>query len=63
MKKRKKESVFPRSLHEVVKPYFKKMGLFICNRERRNDEMNQICIQRGIIRTNCIDSLDRTNEA
>ena len=44
MKKRKKEPVFPRSLHELVKPYFKKMGLFICNRERRNDEINQIFI-------------------
>ena len=46
-----------------MKPYIKKMGIFICNRKKMNDEVNQIRIQRGIIRTNCIDSLDRTNEA
>jgi hypothetical protein len=63
MKKRKKELDFPLSLQDLVKPYIKKMGIFICKREKMNDEVNQIRIQRGIIRTNCIDSLDRTNEA
>jgi len=63
MKKRKKELDFPRSLQDLVKPYIKKMGIFICKREKMIDEVNQIRIQRGIIRTNCIDSLDRTNEA
>jgi SacI homology domain len=44
MKKRKKEPIFPRSLHELVKPYVKKMGIFLCKREKSNDEMNQIYI-------------------
>jgi hypothetical protein len=28
-----------------------------------SDSMSHIEVQRGVVRTNCIDSLDRTNEA
>ena len=63
MKKRKKDPDFPKGLHELVKPYIEKMGIFICNRKRISDNKNLIYIQRGVLRTNCIDSLDRTNEA
>ncbi len=40
MKKRKKEPDFPSSLQDLVKPYIKKMGIFICNRKKMNDEVN-----------------------
>jgi len=40
MKKRKKDADFPKNLHEVVKPFIKKMGMFICKRQRMNDEVN-----------------------
>jgi hypothetical protein len=63
MKIRKKEPGFPNSLHEIVKPFVKKMGIFFCSRKKMCDTMSQIEMQRGVIRTNCIDSLDRTNEA
>lgn len=63
MKIRKKEPGFPKSLHETVKPFVKKMGIFFCTRKKMSDNISQIDVQRGVIRTNCIDSLDRTNEA
>ena len=62
MKIRKKEHDFPRSLHEIIRPYIKKMGVFFCTRNKMSDTLSQIKVQRGVIRTNCIDSLDRTNE-
>jgi len=62
MKIRKKEPGFPASLVEYAKQFVRKTGMFYCGRQRLSDEVSQINIQRGIIRTNCIDSLDRTNE-
>ena len=62
-KKFKKETDFVKTLHKMVSPTIEKMGIFTCFRKRLPDEKNQINIQRGIIRLNCIDSLDRTNEA
>jgi hypothetical protein len=32
MKIRKKEPDFPKSIHETVKPFIKKMGIFFCSR-------------------------------
>ena len=63
MKIRKKEQGFPNSLHQIVKPFIKRTGIFTCTRNKMSDSMSQIDVQRGVIRTNCIDSLDRTNEA
>lgn len=63
MKVRKKEHSFPLPLHAIVKPFIKKMGFFSCTRKHMSDTMSHIEVQRGVIRTNCIDSLDRTNEA
>ena len=62
MKIKKKEPDFPKSLHELVKPFIKKIGMFVCTRNQLSDEMCKIKVQKGIIRSNCIDSLDRTNE-
>jgi len=42
MKIRKKEHGFPKSLHEIVKPFVKKTGIFCCNRRRMQDYMSQI---------------------
>jgi hypothetical protein len=44
MKKRKKDPDFPKGLHELVKPYIEKMGIFICNRKKISDNINQIYI-------------------
>lgn len=60
---RKKEDEHPLPLWNIVKPFIKRTGIFTCNRVRRSDTNSQITVQRGVIRTNCIDSLDRTNEA
>ncbi len=62
MKVRKKEPSFPQSIQELVKPFIKRTGIFTCTRKKMSDSMSQIEIQRGVLRTNCIDSLDRTNE-
>lgn len=62
IRKNEKEC-FPFSLWTIVKPYIKRTGIFTSNRIHRSDANSKIEIQRGVLRTNCIDSLDRTNEA
>lgn len=37
MKIRKKEPDFPKSLHQIVKPFLKKMGIFYCTRNNLSD--------------------------
>jgi hypothetical protein len=44
MKKRKKMPDFPRSIHDIAKPYIKKMGIFMCSRQKMSDDINQITI-------------------
>jgi hypothetical protein len=41
----------------------KKIKLFVCTRKTLASDKSFIKLQRGVIRTNCIDSLDRTNDA
>ncbi len=62
MKIRKKEPGFPGTLIEYAKSFIKKVGVFFCTRSHLSEEKCDINVQRGIVRTNCIDSLDRTNE-
>ena len=72
---KKKVKSFPYDFFEHVKKRLDKIKFFSClpcqrlpydsdkpNRESRN-KLCHIEIQRGTIRTNCIDSLDRTNFA
>ena len=40
MKIKKKEAGFPNSLHDIVKPFIKKMGIFFCTRKRMADNMS-----------------------
>lgn len=42
MKKRKKDPGFPLNLHELVKPYIKNMGFFICDRKKMSDSLSKI---------------------
>jgi len=53
----------PEVIWQVIKPFIKRTGFFYCNRDFLSDQMSHIEVQRGVVRTNCIDSLDRTNEA
>ena len=73
--KKKKVKNFPYDLFEHVRRFVKHTGFFSCipcqKMSYSDDKPNRtayrgychIDIQRGAIRTNCIDSLDRTNFA
>lgn len=57
--KKKEERNFPFGIFDMAKEAISKIGIFKidCSQPKKQ----QISIQRGVIRTNCIDSLDRTN--
>ena len=56
------EQVFPYNFLDIAAKSIDKTGFFSC-KPITNVKMCKIEIQRGVIRTNCIDSLDRTNFA
>ena len=59
--KKKEERNFPFGLFALAEQAISKIGIFKVNSVQPRQQ--QISIQRGVIRTNCIDSLDRTNFA
>ena len=71
--KKKKVKNFPHDLLEHLKTFLEKTKFFSCfpcvrmpydPKSKNRKDKRHLCnlqIQRGIIRTNCIDSLDRTN--
>jgi hypothetical protein len=73
--KKKQKKRFPYDLFEHVKGFLAQTGHFSCvplfrlhkhKFDQKSKEVKNLCfvnIQRGTIRTNCIDSLDRTNFA
>ena len=56
------EQVFPYNFLDISAKAIDKTGFFSC-KPINNVNLCKIEIQRGVIRTNCIDSLDRTNFA
>ena len=59
--KKKEERNFPLGLFELYKEAFSKIGFF--HVESSKASASKVTLQRGVMRTNCIDSLDRTNFA
>mmetsp|Transcript_38549 Transcript_38549/g.28415 ORF Transcript_38549/g.28415 Transcript_38549/m.28415 type:complete len:155 (-) Transcript_38549:256-720(-) len=62
-RKKQEKQTFPQSLFDLVADALKQVKMFVCKRKQTSDLMCKIKIQRGVVRTNCIDSLDRTNMA
>ena len=56
------EQVFPYNFLDISAKAIDKTSFFSC-KPINNTGLSQVEIQRGVIRTNCIDSLDRTNFA
>ena len=50
-----------RTVNGMADEYVEGTGIFLCSSRLRNSELCTLRTQSGIIRTNCIDSLDRTN--
>ena len=59
--RKKKEKNFPFGLFEMGKPAIDEIQFFHVESSKQRE--SKIYLQRGIVRTNCIDSLDRTNFA
>lgn len=59
--KKKEEPRFPSGLIQLAEGAMQKIGFFHIRSGNRKER--QVRLQRGIMRTNCIDSLDRTNFA
>lgn len=59
--KKKEERGFPFGLFNLAKQSLKEINFFSV--ETQKTEKSKINVQRGVMRTNCIDSLDRTNFA
>ena len=57
----KKDRNFPFNLLALAKKCLKEIGFFSV--ETPKSKNSHVRIQRGVMRTNCIDSLDRTNFA
>ena len=53
---------FPFNFLDIASKAIERTGFFSC-KPITNVNMCRIEIQRGVVRTNCIDSLDRTNFA
>ena len=49
------------TVNGMADEYVEGTGIFLCSSRLRNSELCTLRTQSGIIRTNCIDSLDRTN--
>jgi hypothetical protein len=58
----KEERNFPHGLFAIAKDAITKVGFFSVH-NKKGEKTSRIKIQKGVIRTNCIDSLDRTNFA
>ena len=56
------EQVFPYNFLDISAKAIDKTGFFSC-KPINSTGLCQVEIQRGVVRTNCIDSLDRTNFA
>ena len=56
------EQVFPYNFLDISAKAIDKTSFFSC-KPINSTGLSQVEIQRGVIRTNCIDSLDRTNFA
>jgi len=59
--KKKEEARFPFGLFALAKDSIAQINFF--HVESSKAEKSKVQLQRGVIRTNCIDSLDRTNFA
>ena len=58
---KKEERNFPLGLFSLAKKAIIDVGIFSV--QSKKSGLSQVNIQRGVIRSNCIDSLDRTNFA
>lgn len=65
--KKKNRRNFPMNLFDKAVKILNTMGFFSCIPKRDKTSIHEakclVDIQRGVVRTNCIDSLDRTNFA
>lgn len=59
---KKQEPNFPKGLFNIHKKALEQSGFFSVA-PQKTSKLSKIQIQRGVVRTNCIDSLDRTNFA
>jgi len=59
--KKKEEKGFPMGLFALAQDALSKIGVFHLDSNNCERDKKKVYIQRGVIRTNCIDSLDRTN--
>ena len=65
-KKRNKEKRYEIDMLEHARDMIGQTNIFSCipsqSTEQADDSLSRVEIQRGVVRTNCIDSLDRTNQ-
>ena len=65
-KKRNKEKRYEIDMLEHARDIISQTNIFSCipsqSQEQVDDSLSRVEIQRGVVRTNCIDSLDRTNQ-
>jgi len=61
VKKSKKKKNFLNLSFDYIESFLAQTGIFYTEMTNPGDSNMSLHLQKGVVRTNCIDSLDRTN--